>query len=219
MDAARLVLPCDAAATGVTALQLGGLDIGQPLPLHFAIGRDVRRRRAGITLVRRSVVESVGGVVPHLDAVAEACGSSGLLDAVCIVDRALHLKLITDRDLRLLRGHPMPAVREACALARRGAESVRETRLRLCLVLAGLPEPQLQAELWDEGQWLGRYDMLIEPYRLLIEYEGDQHRTDKLQWTRDIVRVERAQRLGYGVVRVTADLMRRSVVAGHSSAR
>lgn len=146
--------------------------------------------------------------MPHLDAVAEACGSSGLLDAVCIVDRALHLKLITDRDLRLLRGHPMPAVREACALARRGAESVRETRLRLCLVLAGLPEPQLQAELWDEGQWLGRYDMLIEPYRLLIEYEGDQHRTDKLQWTRDIVRVERAQRLGYGVVRVTADLMR-----------
>lgn len=208
VDAAKLVLPADAAVTGVTALQLRGLDIGQPLPLRFVIGRDVRCRRVGITLMRRSDVRSIGGAVCNGDAVADACVSSNLLDAVCVVDRALHLKLITDRDLQALRQHPGLAVRRACALARSGAESVRETRLRLCLVLAGLPEPRLQAELRDEGEWLGRYDMLIESHRLLIEYEGDQHRTDKRQWTRDIVRMERAQRLGYGVVRVTADLMR-----------
>ena len=35
-NAARLILPTDAQPTGLTALQLAGVDLGQPLPLHFA---------------------------------------------------------------------------------------------------------------------------------------------------------------------------------------
>lgn len=206
--AARLALPDHAKLTGLTALQSGGLDIGQPLPLQFATNRDVRTRREGITLVRRSEVRAVGGTVPNVDAAAEACRTIGLADAVCILDRALHLRLISPRDLTELRTHTSIAVRQAAALARQGAESVRETQLRLCLVLAGLPEPQLQVELWEEGVWLGRYDMSFEGFRTLAEYDGDQHRTDKRQWNRDIEKNEGAQRLGHSIVHVTAEFFR-----------
>jgi very-short-patch-repair endonuclease len=45
-------------------------------------------------------------------------------------------------------------------------------------------------------------------YRVLIEYEGDQHRSDKRQWNRDIDRYEDFGRAGYLVVRITAERAR-----------
>lgn len=205
VSAARLVLPADAAVTGLTALQLRGLDLGQLLPLQFAISRDVRSRRNGICLVRRAGLPQAGGTVPMLVAIDEVCATSDLLDAVTIIDRCLHLELISPDDLLLLAAGP-DATRRPALLARPGAESVRETRLRLCLIEAGLPEPRLQVNVEDEHGWVGRFDLGFEQHRLLVEYDGDQHRTDKRQWSRDIMRVERAQKVGLGVVRVTGEL-------------
>lgn len=39
--------------------------------------------------------------------------------------------------------------------------------------------------------------------RLVIEYEGDQHRTDAAQWASDIARYREFERLGWSTLRVT----------------
>ncbi|HEY8680556.1 MAG TPA: DUF559 domain-containing protein [Candidatus Dormibacteraeota bacterium] len=53
-----------------------------------------------------------------------------------------------------------------------------ETRLRMLLVLAGLPRPEAQASLHDDkGRFLGRVDLYYPAHRLAIEYDGGTHRT------------------------------------------
>ena len=59
---------------------------------------------------------------------------------------------------------PTPALaqqlRQVVAWAEPATESAMETRLRMCLVLAGLPRPQVQVPLHDDhGRFLGRADL------------------------------------------------------------
>jgi 8-oxo-dGTP pyrophosphatase MutT (NUDIX family) len=57
------------------------------------------------------------------------------------------------------------------------AESPMETRLRWLLIEAGLPRPQVQSELRNaEGRFLGRADLDYPSARLIIEYDGANHR-------------------------------------------
>ncbi len=51
-------------------------------------------------------------------------------------------------------------------------------------------------------------DLVYEEEQVWIEVEGDQHRTDRAQWRRDVVRYERLTDLGWRVVRVSADDLR-----------
>jgi very-short-patch-repair endonuclease len=52
-----------------------------------------------------------------------------------------------------------------------------ETRLRLLLVLAGLPRPEAQVSIRDDqGRFLGRPDLLYRVEHLAIEYDGGNHR-------------------------------------------
>ena len=45
-------------------------------------------------------------------------------------------------------------------------------------------------------------------YRLIIEYEGDQHRTDRFQWNRDIDRQEFLARTHWTLIRGTSERAR-----------
>jgi hypothetical protein len=64
------------------------------------------------------------------------------------------------------------------ALADRRSESVLETRLRLNLVLGGLPVPDVQYRVHDDyGFVLARVDLAYPSARLAIEYDGDTHFT------------------------------------------
>jgi very-short-patch-repair endonuclease len=57
------------------------------------------------------------------------------------------------------------------------AESPMETRLRWYLLQAGLPRPQVQTELRnEEGRFVGRADLYYPSARLVIEYDGQNHR-------------------------------------------
>ena len=94
--------------------------------------------------------------------------------------------------------------RRAARLVRRRVDSPGESKLRLCLVLVGLPEPRCNVTLGTDDRPIGRVDLLLEEYRLILEYEGDHHRTDKDQWNLDISRVEELTAEGYRVLRVTA---------------
>jgi very-short-patch-repair endonuclease len=56
---------------------------------------------------------------------------------------------------------------------------------------------------------IGRVDLVFRELGILIEYEGNQHRTDRWQWNIDIGRYEDFTVDGYVVIRVTGAAMRR----------
>jgi very-short-patch-repair endonuclease len=79
-----------------------------------------------------------------------------------------------------------------------------ETLLRLLLVRAGLPEPLLNPEVAVGGGVL-HPDLVYPQWGVVLEYEGDQHRTDPRQWRHDIWRREALESAGWRVVRVHRD--------------
>jgi len=96
-------------------------------------------------------------------------------------------------------------LRDAGPLLRRGSGSPMETRARLAFGRGGLPEPELNAAVFaEDGQFIARVDFLWRDARVVVEYEGDQHRTDRRQWQSDIQRTRLLESLGWRVVRMTA---------------
>ncbi|MGA1838422.1 hypothetical protein VD659_16000 [Herbiconiux sp. 11R-BC] len=107
------------------------------------------------------------------------------------------------RRVAAFRGRGAPALRRAMAAVRQGAESRAETHLRLAIVRAGLPEPELQGEIRNaRGRFLGRADMVYRFQRVIVEYNGDHHRTDPQQFEDDLVRIESFRDDGWTVVEV-----------------
>ena len=82
-----------------------------------------------------------------------------------------------------------------------------ETRLRMLLVLNGLPRPGVQVTLRDEkGGFLGRPDLYYPEHRLGIEYDGETHRVSLVQDNR---RQNRLLMAGIRLLRFTAaDVLR-----------
>ena len=102
------------------------------------------------------------------------------------------------------RGRGAACARRALRDVRVGAESPMETLLRLLLLRAGLPEPQLNPAV-DVGDGILHPDLLYPEWRVVLEYEGDGHRTDQRQWRRDIARREAFESAGWRVIRVHRD--------------
>jgi hypothetical protein len=95
--------------------------------------------------------------------------------------------------------------RLAISLFDPGAQSPKETWLRLVLVQAGLPRPQTQIPVLNEfGSAIAYLDMGWEDVKVAVEYDGDQHRSDRSQYNWDIRRLERLQHMGWVVIRVVA---------------
>jgi Protein of unknown function (DUF559) len=77
--------------------------------------------------------------------------------------------------------------------------------LRIVLIQAGLPRPQTQIAVPDEfGTPIAYLDMGWEDVKVAVEYDGEQHRSDRRQYTWDVHRLEMLQRLGWIVIRVVA---------------
>jgi hypothetical protein len=94
-----------------------------------------------------------------------------------------------------------------------GAQSPKETWLRLILIEAGFPRPQTQIPVYDAGGMPFAYlDMGWEDWMLAVEYEGDHHRADPLRFASDIHRIEKIQHRGWQVVRVVAEDRRVSII-------
>ncbi len=95
--------------------------------------------------------------------------------------------------------------RTAIGLADAGAQSPKETWLRLLLIRAGLPRPQTQIPVSDDFDDVTYYlDMGWEGVKVAAEYDGEQHRRDRRRYTWDIRRRETLERLGWIVIRVVA---------------
>jgi hypothetical protein len=91
----------------------------------------------------------------------------------------------------------------ALEMVRSPVHSPKETELRLGLVACGLPEPDVQVPVMTSAG-LRHADLGYPDARLLIEYHGDQHRTDRVQWLEDLTRRQLFEDAGYRVVEVGA---------------
>ena len=80
-----------------------------------------------------------------------------------------------------------------------------ETRTRLLLVLAGLPLPLVQFDVYDAaGRFVARVDLAYPQIKLAIEYDGDHHR-ERSTFRRDVARLNALRLCGWTVLRFTAD--------------
>jgi hypothetical protein len=131
--------------------------------------------------------------------------------AVSAIDALMQAVELKFADIELLvdrykgrRG--MKTARAALELIDDGAQSPKETWLRLLLIRAGLPSPQTQIPVRNEWGYVDAYlDMGWEQIKVAVEYDGDQHRTDRVQYVRDIRRLEMLERRGWIVIRVIAE--------------
>jgi hypothetical protein len=75
----------------------------------------------------------------------------------------------------------------------------------MLLVLAGLPEPDVNLVFRDEaGEVLRRADLAYRRARVSVEYDGRQHAADDVQWAGDIARREQFDGWGWRTVVVTS---------------
>jgi very-short-patch-repair endonuclease len=106
------------------------------------------------------------------------------------------------------REHPgvrgVRRLRRVVELSDEGAESIWETRTRLAIVRSGLPQPTSQVRILDAlGRFVARVDLCWPPWKVIVEYDGDQH-FDAPARHRDIERGNALEVLGYRVIRVKA---------------
>jgi hypothetical protein len=95
--------------------------------------------------------------------------------------------------------------RHAIELMDSGSQSPKETWLRLLLIDDGYPRPETQIPLFEHGAPVAYLDMGWPHIRVSVEYDGDQHRTDRFTYVKDMRRAELIDRLGWRNVRVVKE--------------
>jgi very-short-patch-repair endonuclease len=215
--AALLCMPEGSVISHWSALALLGLaeSIGPAVDVSLPPQSSVPRHQLGIRVHQRTVDNEatvVDGIpisgprrmlvdmAPHLshrrlvvvgDAVVRRAGS---------LDR-----LVQQLDREAGQRHVV-AAREAARRVRAGVDSPQETLLRLAIVDAGLPEPQVDVDVRDAaGEWIGYGDLGYRALRIVMQFEGDVHRTNRRRWQQDIARDESFATAGWRVLRATGD--------------
>lgn len=119
----------------------------------------------------------------------------GLVDLVVLGDSLVTAGNVTPQQLveaaAAFPGRSRRLARRAAALVRAEVDSPMESRLRLLLVLAGLPEPVVNYKVCrPDGSVRYRFDLSYPEARLVIEYDGRQHAESDTQWDTDVSRRE-----------------------------
>ncbi|HYO02359.1 MAG TPA: DUF559 domain-containing protein [Mycobacterium sp.] len=132
-----------------------------------------------------------------------------ILDALMNATRLKAAEVIALADVR--PHHPgVRKLRAAMALTDPGAESPQESRVRLLLRRAGLPELETQIELRDRyGAPFIRVDMGWRQWLVAVEYDGVQHWTNRRQRSWDIDRIAILEEAGWTIIRVSAEMLER----------
>ncbi|EUA01719.1 hypothetical protein I547_3700 [Mycobacterium kansasii 824] len=164
---------------------VGGIPVTTPQRTAYDIGRR----------------KPMGTAIAHLDA---------LLGATDV--KVAEVAEVADRH-RGARG--LRQLESALELVDTGSQSPKESWLRLLIIGAGLPRPTTQIPVApSDGTRMYYLDMGWPDLMVAVEYDGEHHRLDRWQYTRDIRRSEALERLGWLVVRVVAtdspaDIIRR----------
>ncbi len=197
--ALKMFVP-DAFASHVSAARILGVPIPTVPEEHVTVRRPADRRRPA-------------GVVAHVDPSPEVRTVGGIaVSAPCqlFVELATLLSLVdlvVAGDYLVRRGHTTcgellayaastsargaSKARRAASYVRERVDSPMETRLRMLLVLAGLPEPKVNLTIRaGDGTPLRRYDLCWPEIRVIVEYDGRHHAERVEQWEADLVRRE-----------------------------
>jgi hypothetical protein len=214
LEAALRRLPSAAVFSGLTAAWLHGLDVGECETIEVTIPKGIGiSARSGIE-VRRAALSAKEIVIVRgkratsiLRTLSDLCIRLSLTEAVVVTDMALHARHVTVDDLKAMcvkhaKCFGVASLRRVVGLAEPAAESPMESRLRMVLVLGGLPRPQAQVSLHDgKGLFLGRPDLYYPSHRLALEYDGAIHRTSLVEDNR---RQNRLVTAGIRLLRFTA---------------
>ena len=216
----------EATALGVTRRMLEdpGIDLDSTTR-HGSTNTVLRRRLDGIGLHRRQAplrAQRIDGIPV-------------LAPGRCLVDAAImlsHLEIVRIADALVAAGlttperfaayawgrhlHGVRRSRTNAGLVRERVRSFRETDLRLVLTLAGLPEPEVNADIFDAlGNHLGCGDLVLRRWRIVLEYDGWYHERSAAQRRKDIARREALEADGWLViVVVSGDLERLANLIG-----
>jgi hypothetical protein len=96
---------------------------------------------------------------------------------------------------------------QALELVRVGADAPSETKMRLALLDAGLPEPELQCPIDPEDEDSPESDLGYRDCLLAMQYEGAGHRTAEQQ-TRDVRRDRYAADRGWATLKANVEDLR-----------
>jgi hypothetical protein len=188
LSAWQRLLPAEAVFTGATAAWLFGLDVEPTDPVDIVVPADSGiRSRVGLSVRRCELppteVVSVRGLrataLPY--ALAGICLQQSAVEALVAIDMAVCAGL-TDptaltRYAEAATGRAGTGRLRSLAVFAAPAESPMETRLRWLLIQAGLPHPQVQKDLHDaKGRFIGRADLYYPAAKLVLEYDGGNHR-------------------------------------------
>lgn len=202
-----------AVVAGFTAAALHGsrwVDADLPVDVihdnrHPVAGLQIRSDRLASDEIE--MIDGVPVTTPSRTALDLACWYP-LTAAVAALDDLVRATDFKPADVELLlarhRGRRwLERARVSLNLVDAGAQSPKETWLRLVLVQAGLPRPQTQIPVYDDfGDVIAYLDMGWEGVKVAVEYDGEQHRRDRSQYTWDVRRLEKIQRRGWILVRV-----------------
>ncbi len=137
----------------------------------------------------------------------------GLHDLVAAGDYLIHhrsplteLPDLTSAVDSLVARRGVLLLREALPLLNDRAESPPESILRVILERGGLPAPRINRNITGAASsFIGRVDFAFDGLRLVLEYQGDYHRTSKDQWPRDMTRRSRLEAQGWRVMELNWD--------------
>jgi hypothetical protein len=197
-EAALLPFGEKAWASHATAARVLGLPIPALPGEHVTVVERRRRRsRRDVTchLTKKGWFNEVSGVrvsAPQ-QVFVELATQLTLVDLVIVGDHLVRKGLV---DLATLRkfcadasGPGAALARTATGYVRNGVDSPMETRLRLLIVLAGLPEPEVNLLVGDEVE-RRKYDLSYRRSKTILEYDGRQHVERVEQWEADLERRE-----------------------------
>ena len=172
-----------------------------------------RRRRGGIRCHLRSsgrviVVDGIR-VSDYCQMFVELAELLTLVDLVIVGDNLVRKGRTTPEELTAFcASSDLPAAhaaRVACRYVRARVDSPMETRLRMLIVLGGLPEPEVNLAIHDErGVPVRRYDLAYRRSRTVIEYDGRHHIERERQWEHDVRRREATEDDGVRMLVVVA---------------
>lgn len=202
-----------------TAARLYGIPVSLDPAEHVTVARQQdRRRRGGLRChvgdadVPTRVVDSLVASAPE-QVFVELAGDLPLVELVVagdfLVRRGLKRRRLTDHCAGAT-GRGAAQARAAAAFVRERVDSPMESRLRMLIVLAGLPEPEVNLTYGDEhGLALRRYDLSWPAARVVVEYDGRHHIERIEHWESDLARREQIDDDGWRtLVVVSKDVYR-----------
>lgn len=207
------------AFSHTTALFIHGVPIRASEEIHVTVPRPAGPARGAGVVGHRSNAPHTNRLahtgLPCVEPLTALMQAAPLLESRELVVAIDHLRAALSRDpedsaalaaritSNTMRGSRR--LRVALALSRNGAESRMESLVRLELEALGINSLELQATVCDEdGNWIGRFDLLDRERKRIIEFDGEQHRTHREQYLRDQRRLDRAWAAGYRVLRLTS---------------